>query len=66
MDTKSIEAKMLLNVQDLQALGLSRTMSYRLMHKSDMPVIRLGDRLFMHKDRFFQWLEEQSTKGAEA
>lgn len=65
MDTKSLDAKMLLNVKDLQTLGLSRSMAYRFLHMEDMPTVRIGSRLFMHKEKFLEWLEQQAD-GAEA
>ena len=55
-----MEEKNVLNVKDLQAMGFSRTMAYRLLHRADLPVVRIGDRYFMHREGFMRWLEEQA------
>ena len=40
----------LLNAKHLQQCGLSRAMAYQLLNREDMPVIHIGERLFMNRD----------------
>ena len=55
----------LLTAKHLQGCGLSRSMAYQLLGRADMPVIRIGERLFMNRDLFFQWMDEQATGHSE-
>ena len=52
----------LLNAHDLQTMGFSRPMVYNLLNRTDLPVIKIGKRRFMHKALFEAWLSEQATK----
>lgn len=53
--------KELLSAQDVEDItGLSRASVYNLMDRSDMPVVQLGNRKFMHKELFIEWLREQA------
>ena len=45
----------------LQAMGFSRTMSYALMNREDLPTFRIGKRKFIRKETFFKWLENQES-----
>lgn len=66
MDTTNIiSEKTLWSAKDLQKAGLSRSLSYQLLSRNDLPVIRLGDRKFMLREPFMKWLEQQAD-GAEA
>ena len=51
----------LLNAKHLQSCGLSRSMAYQLLGREDMPVVRIGGRVFMNRDLFFQWMDEQAA-----
>lgn len=51
-----MDEKLLLSYKDLQAIGLSRTNAYRLLHRIDMPVIVIGGRRFMNGPKFIAWL----------
>ena len=42
-------------------LGISPSSSYELMHEKGFPVLRVGNRLVVPKEKFRQWVEEQST-----
>lgn len=55
-----MDEKTMLSIKDLQKKGFSRAMAYRLMHRTDLPVVHIGDRYFMHRDLFERWLEEQA------
>ena len=49
----------ILSAKDLQDMGFSRSMSYALFNREDIPVIRIGKRKFIRRDRFMEWLAEQ-------
>ena len=40
-------------------LGISPSSSYELMHEKDFPVLRVGNRLVVPKEKFRQWVEEK-------
>ena len=42
-------------------LGISPSSSYELMHEKGFPVLRVGNRLGVPKEKFRQWVEEQIT-----
>ena len=42
-------------------LGISPSSSYKLMHEKGFPVLRVGNRLVVPKEKFRQWVEEQIT-----
>ena len=39
-------------------LGISSTTVYELMHKKDFPVLKLGNRLVVPKDKFKEWVDK--------
>ena len=48
---------MLISVKEATKLGISKTMFYRLTHMSSLPVITIGSRRYLHRDRFYEWLD---------
>ncbi len=46
-----------------QVLGVSPSSGYELMHEPDFPVLRVGSRMVVPKEKFIQWVEEH-TGGA--
>ena len=60
----SIAEKVLWSAKDLMGAGLSRSKAYELLNRADMPVVRLGDRVYMLKDKFLAWLDAQATNCA--
>jgi len=59
--TNTSNSKVLLSEKDRNSLGLSRSMWYALLNRSDMPIVVIGGRKFMHRELFLKWLEEQAT-----
>lgn len=57
---KEQAAKTIYTANDLMSMGFSKAMAYQLMNRADMPIIRIGSRKFMHKQKFDQWLEQQA------
>ena len=56
------ELPLFLNVEMVsKLLGISPSSSYELMHEKGFPVLRVGNRLVVPKEKFRQWVEEQIT-----
>lgn len=49
----------ILSAKDLQYMGFSRSMSYALFNRADVPVIHIGKRKFIRREKFLDWLAEQ-------
>ena len=47
-----------------QVWGVSISSAYELMHEEAFPSVRIGSRFVVPKDKFRQWVEQQ-TGGAE-
>ncbi len=45
-----------------QVLGISAASSYKLMHEKGFPVLKIGNRMVVPKEKFITWVE-QSTNG---
>ena len=46
-----------------KVLGVSPSSAYELMHEPGFPVLRVGSRMVVPKERFIRWTEKQ-TGGA--
>lgn len=44
-------------------LGVSPSSGYELMHEPGFPVLRIGNRMVVSKERFIQWVEEHTRGG---
>ena len=55
----------ILSAKDLQDMGFSRSMSYALFNRTDVPVIRIGKRKFIKREKFLDWLAEQERTNEE-
>ena len=57
---------LMLNAIDIMnVLGISRAFAYTIMHDKSLPVIVIGKRRVVNKDKFFTWLEKcEHTKEA--
>ena len=47
-----------------QVLGVSSSSCYELMHTPGFPVLHVGNRMIVPKEKFIQWVE-QNTAGAD-
>ena len=43
-----------------QVLGVSISTAYEVMHEPGFPVLRVGSRMVVPKEKFIQWAEERS------
>lgn len=48
-----------------QVLGIAPSSAYELMHEDGFPVLKIGNRMVVPKEKFVTWVEEH-TKGGEA
>jgi len=49
-----------LRAEDIaQILDISRAAAYGLLRRQDFPVIRIGRRKIVPRDRFFEWVDRQ-------
>ena len=48
------------NHNEARVLGTSPSSGYELMHEPDFPVLRVGSRMVVSKEKFIHWAEEQS------
>ena len=47
---------------DLPLFLPSAAGSYELMHESDFPVLKIGSRMVVPKEKFIAWVEQHSTQ----
>ena len=47
-----------------KVLGVSPSSGYELMHEPGFPVLRVGSRMVVPKEKFIQWVEEHTGGGA--
>lgn len=43
-----------------KALGVSPSSGYELMHETDFPVLKVGSRMVVPKEKFIQWVERHT------
>lgn len=46
-----------------KVLGISPSSSYELMHEPGFPVLKVGSRMVVPKDKFIQWVEQNTAGG---
>lgn len=54
---------LMMTANDIQNIGFSRTMAYQILNRNDVPVVVIGERKFVKKDSFFDWLNNQTMGG---
>ena len=59
MEDRKYGTPEILSAKDLQDMGFSRSMSYALSNREDIPVIHIGKRKFIRREKFMEWLAEQ-------
>lgn len=48
------------NYGEAKVLGVSSSIGYELMLQPDFPVLRVGSRMVMPKEKLIQWAEEHT------
>ena len=43
-----------------QVLGIAPSSAYELMHESNFPVLKVGSRMVVPKEKFIQWVKENT------
>ena len=63
MSERKNEFPEMMTAEDLQNFGFTRSMAYAFLNREDVPVIKIGKRKFIRKEKFYEWLEEQERSG---
>ena len=48
-----------------KVLGVSPSSGYELMHEPDFPVLKIGSRLVVPKEKFAEWVSQHTQGGAD-
>ena len=48
-----------------KVLGVSPSSGYELMHEPGFPILKIGSRMVVPKEKFIQWVEENTTGGTQ-
>ena len=60
------ELPLFLNAETVaKVLGIAPSSSYELMHEGDFPVLKVGSRMVVPKEKFKQWVEEHTQGGTQ-
>lgn len=65
MSERKNEFPEMMTAEDLQNFGFTRSMAYAFLNRKDVPVIRVGKRKFIRREKFYEWLEEQERSTGE-
>ena len=58
------ELPLFLNAETVsKLLGISPSSCYELMHEKDFPVLKIGSRMVVPKEKFAAWVEQNTTGG---
>ena len=47
-----------------KVLGVSPSSGYELMHEPDFPVLKVGSRMVVPKEKFVEWVEQHTGGGS--
>ncbi len=48
-----------------KVLGVSPSSGYELMHEPGFPVLKVGSRTVVPKEKFIQWVERRTAEGVD-
>ena len=48
-----------------QVLGVSPSSGYELMHEPGFPILKIGNRMVVPKEKFIQWVERNTAGGSQ-
>ncbi len=58
------ELPLFLNAEVIaKVLGISPASTYELLHEPDFPVLKIGNRMVVSKEKFILWVEENTAGG---
>ena len=58
------ELPLCLNAETVaKVLGVSPSSGYELMHEADFPVLKVGSRMVVPKEKFVDWVAQHTTGG---
>ena len=58
------ELPLFLNAKTVaKVLGVSPSSGYELMHEADFPVLKVGSRMVVPKEKFIEWVEQHTCGG---
>ena len=61
------ELPLFLNAKTVaKVLGVSPSSGYELMHQQDFPTLKIGNRIVVPKERFVQWVKQNTSGGDDA
>lgn len=63
MSERKNEYPEMMTAEDLQNFGFTRSIAYAFLNREDVPVIRIGKRKFIRREKFYEWLETQERSG---
>ena len=46
-------------------LGIAPSSAYELMHETDFPVLKIGSRMVIPKEKFVEWVSRHTQGGAD-
>ncbi len=46
-----------------KVLGVSSSSVYELMHEPDFPILKVGNRMVVPKEKFIEWVEKNTAGG---
>ena len=56
-----MDLPLMLSVPEVgEVLGISRAGAYELVRSKGFPKVKIGNRIVVPKDKFIQWIEEQT------
>ena len=65
IDKSYDELPLFLNAEIVaQVLGIAPSSAYELMHEAGFPVLKIGNRMVVPKEKFVRWVEEHTTGGS--
>ena len=48
-----------------KTLGVAPSSAYELIHEPDFPALKVGSRMIVPKEKFIQWVEQNTQGGAQ-
>ena len=58
------ELPLFLNAETVaKVLGIAPSSAYELLHEADFPVLKVGNRMVVPKEKFVEWVERHTDGG---